>query len=150
MRFGARLVSEVAREYLDGRDGYDRKDVLEIARLQVAAETRALMETAGPVICDTDLLVIQVWWAEKYGALPDELIAMLAARQARAYLLMRPDLAWEPDPLRENPGDRDRLFSVYRACLNEGSEPYEVVGGTGEARLQRGIAAAQELLPGIN
>jgi len=149
MRFGGRLVPEVARSYLENRDGYGAEDVLEIARLQVAAEEAALAETAGLVVCDTDLLVIRIWWEERFGGLPDELTMLLAQRHERAYLLVQPDLPWVADSLRENPEDRDRLFDLYQALLVSESKPHRVVAGTGDARLEKAIEAAGALLPDL-
>jgi nicotinamide riboside kinase len=121
--------------------------VLTIARQQVAAEASALAETTDLLVCDTDLLVIQVWWQERFGELPEELIALLAARSERAYLLVQPDLPWAEDPLRENPLDRDRLFAVYQALLDADRMPHRVIGGSGEARLEAAVEGAQALLP---
>jgi len=123
--------------------------VLEIARLQAASEAVALSETDGLVVFDTDLLVIRVWWEERFGALPEEMIALLTARQTRAYLLMRPDLPWEADPLRENPEDRQRLFEVYEALLLAEGMPHRVISGQGEVRLRAAIEASQVLIPGL-
>jgi nicotinamide riboside kinase len=142
-------VPEVAREYLAGRDGYDEADVLEIARLQAAAETTALAEGHRLVICDTDLTVIRIWWEDKFGPLPERLISLFAARAERAYLLLQPDLPWEPDPLRENPKDRDRLFGRYEALLGADAAPYRVVSGSEDQRFQSALAAIDALLPDL-
>lgn len=146
-RLGGALVPEVARNYLTGRTGYTADDVLEIARRQVAREAEALTDGARFLICDTDLTVIQVWWEEKYGALPTELEDMLAARSARSYLLLAADLPWEPDPLRENPRDLVRLFDRYQALLESGVHPYRVISGVGDARLVCALEAVGALLP---
>ena len=140
------MVPEVARSYLEGREGYGAEDLLEIARLQVAEEAMALAETDGLVICDTDLLVIRIWWEERFGELPDELITLLAARCKRAYLLVQPDLPWAADPLRENENDRDRLFDRYQTLIAADSMPYRVVAGIGDVRLENAIDAASRLL----
>jgi nicotinamide riboside kinase len=132
--FSAPLVPEVARSYLAGRDGYGPDDVLAIARLQLEAEREALAGGAPVVVADTDLTVIQVWWEEKYGALDPWLAEALAARSERRYLLTRPDLPWQPDPLRESPHDRERLHVRYREILEGGPFPVYEVTGSGEAR----------------
>ncbi len=147
---GAPMVPEAARAFLTrraraGRAGYQADDLLRIARLQVAAEERSLATGAPLVVCDTDLTVIQVWWEERFGQLPEELAGLLAGRAARVYLLTRPDLPWVADPLRENPSDRDRLFLRYRALLETGPFPYRVIGGEGEARLQAALQAWRQL-----
>jgi nicotinamide riboside kinase len=130
---GMPLVPEVARNYLAGRSGYDRQDVLAIAREQQAAEQEALQESAV-VVADTDLTVIQVWWEEKYGELDPWLIEALARRTDRRYLLTVPDLPWERDPLRESPHDRDRLHQRYLQVLGSSPFPYVEVTGLGEER----------------
>ena len=65
---------------------------------------------------------------------------------ARSYLLLEPDIAWEADPLRENPDDRARLFDRYRELLQAGVFPFEQIGGIGQVRLERALAAAGRLL----
>jgi nicotinamide riboside kinase len=138
------LVTEVARDYLAGRHGYDRADVLAIARAQRDAEAAALA-TADLVVADTDLSVIQVWWEEKYGPLDPWLAEALMARSARRYLLTRPDIAWEPDPLRESPHDRQRLHRRYLEVLAAAPFPFAEIGGLGEARLSAALAALTRL-----
>lgn len=142
--FGVRYVEEYARRYLAGRTDYEPTDVEAIARGQMGLEARALATEASPVILDTDLLVIRVWWEEKYGPLPDWLRRAFAAQAPRRYLLTAPDLPWEPDPLRESPFDRDRLFEVYRATLVAKNLRFDVVRGTGAARLRCALAALEQ------
>ena len=141
---GAQLVPEVARNYLAGHSGYTAQDVLRIALRQAALEAEVLA-CGGVVICDTDLLVIQIWWREKFGELPAELVRALNARSTRCYLLLQPDLPWVADPLRENPDDRDRLFDGYQRELENSSFPFAVVGGTGKSRLVNALAAISRL-----
>ncbi len=87
------------------------------------------------VVCDTDLLVIQIWWQVKFGPLPEELKSALAGRSARAYLLTRPDIPWVPDPLRESGGERWGLHRRYRQALAGGPHPHLEVGGERHDRL---------------
>jgi nicotinamide riboside kinase len=147
-RFGAPLVTEIAREYLSGRTSYAAEDVLAIARRQLERETAARARTGGLLILDTDLTVIQVWWEEKYGQLPDELVEALEQRTERAYLLLAPDLPWTEDPLREHPHDRDRLFERYRQILAGGDFPHAIVSGHHGDRLTRALSVIEELFGG--
>lgn len=142
--FGVAYVTEYARDYLAGRTDYAPADVEAIARGQMALEADALAADRSPVILDTDLLVVRVWWEEKYGPLPDWLRRAFAAQAPRRYLLTAPDLPWEPDPLRESPLDRERLFEVYRATLVAEAQPFDVVRGTGAARLRCALAALEQ------
>ncbi len=144
-RFGAPVVAEVAREYLLGREQYAAEDVLEIARRQLAHEAELRAATRGLLICDTDVLVLAVWWEEKFGELPALIADALGRRGQRSYLLTRPDLAWEADPQRENPHDRERLFRRYLELLESSSSEYRVIEGEGVVRLERAVAAVAAL-----
>jgi nicotinamide riboside kinase len=130
----APLVTEAARGYLAGRSGYTCTDVLGIARLQLESEQQALAQGAPLVVADTDLTVIQVWWEEKYGELNPWLAEALRARTPRRYLVTRPDIPWQPDPLRESPNDRERLHARYLEILAADPFPYFEVGGLGARR----------------
>ncbi len=132
--FSAPLVPEVARDYLTGKVGYRKEDVLEIAQLQLAAEQAVLATAPRIMICDTDLLVLRIWWEEKYGSLDPWLREALRERSHRNYLLTVPDLPWEPDSLRDAPHDRERLFTRYQQALAEDGFPYVEVCGSGRRR----------------
>ena len=136
------LVPEVARRFLVGRTGYEKEDVLAIARAQQAAE-RSALERAGLVVADTDLTVIQVWWEEKYGALHPWILRALVERTPRRYLLAKPDLPWEFDPLRESPHDRPRLHERYRVLLQASAFPYHEVTGLGDERVNGALTQVQ-------
>lgn len=140
-------MAEAARDYLAGRTGYDARDLRAIARAQVESEQSALLSDAELIVCDTDLTVIQVWWEEKFGALPQELNVALGDRSERGYLLLKPDVAWSDDPLRENPHDRERLYSRYEQLLAAGPFPYAVVEGEGEARWASLLAGVRTIYP---
>ncbi len=142
--FGVACVEEYARAYLADRATYDRADVAAIARGQMALEAQALARGGSPVILDTDLLVIRIWWREKYGALPRWLERAWQAQAPRRYLLTAPDLAWEADPLRESRFDRERLFEVYRDALGTEGRRFDIVRGTGAERLAGALAALEE------
>ena len=133
--YDAPLVPEVARRHLTPNRPYGPKEVLAIAREQVCLEAEALAGSPRLVVCDTDLLVIQIWWQVKFGVLPEELAAALAGRSVRAYLLTRPDIPWVPDPLRETGGERSDLHRRYQRALAEGPHPYLEVGGPFSNRL---------------
>ena len=149
-RLGAALVPEVAREYLAGRTEYGRRDVLEIARLQREREAEVRAAHRGLVVCDTDLLVIRIWWEEKYGPLPEALSAPHGQSAGRGYLLLSPDLPWVADPLRENPHDRDRLFEIQRRALDRTPAPYQIVHGAGAARVRCALDAARAVLDALD
>ena len=135
--FAAPWVPEYAREYLEVRDGrYAQADLLNIAAGQCAGEDRAMQQGTPLVICDTDMVTIRIWSEEKFGGCDADLIALSEKRHYDHWLLCRPDLPWEPDPLRENPYDRDRLFAVYEEMLKQLGKPFTIIEGMRERRLE--------------
>ncbi len=133
----ARLVTEASRDLLAPGTDYGIEDVLAIAREQHRREMVALQATRGRVVADTDLLVIRIWLQERFQVWPSELAALWDRQSPRAWILTAPDIPWEPDPLRVNPHDRERLHGLYRQHLAGGQTPWIEVAGSVESRLQQ-------------
>ena len=103
------------------------------------------------MICDTDIGVIRIWWLERFGELPGELAADTEAeRSGRAYLLLEPDIPWQPDPQRENPQDRPRLLARHREALEHSGHPWAAVRGEGAERVQCALEAARRVLDAVD
>ena len=155
--------SEVAREYLNELERpYIEADLLEIAKEQcrfhgfgeevlkgfeVQVQTPPMVrgqarerKLRGYMFCDTDLITIYIWSMEKYGRAHPEIERMARTVNFDHWLLCKPDIPWEPDPLRENPHDRDRLFDIYERTLKEFGKPYFIVEGGREERMQKATA----------
>jgi len=124
----APLVTEASRDYLSDlyrrQPGirYTQQDLLEIARMQHAREQQALQTKPQWLVCDTDLLVIVIWSEVRFGNCEPALLQLFQAALAtnkRTYLLCDPGIPWQPDPLRENPLDREWLFGLYRDRLSD-------------------------------
>lgn len=133
---GAPMVDEVARGYLQGRAEYTAADVVRIAELQQDAEDAAVASGAAVVIADTDYQILSLWWQEKFAATEGQFPVSPPQRAGahRRYLLCYPDLAWEPDPLRENPFDRQRLFRLQMESLVSAEAQFRVIWGQGRFR----------------
>lgn len=144
--FGGVQYPEFARQYLTGKPehyGYD--DVEAIARGQLAQYTESLAQPGEYVFFDTWLIVTKVWFDWVYRRCPDWLEAAIAGHPVDLYLLCRPDIPWEPDPLRENGGEqREQLFGIYRDELIARNLPFAEVGGVGPGRLQNAIDAVSQ------
>lgn len=141
-------VSEVAREYIDGLDRpYEESDLLRIARAQAQNEDLIGEEFKGLMVCDTDLITIRIWSEEKYGRCHPWILEQSEKRHYDLWLLCRPDIPWEPDPQRENPLDRDRLFDVYEGMLRRLAKPFRIIEGGPEERLRTALDAIARLGP---
>jgi nicotinamide riboside kinase len=142
--FAAPWVAEFARQYLHDHlqvsATYQPSDLLHIAGQQQSAE-RDLDDATPFAFADTDLQVIYIWWQERFGPVPRVLSQAYARQSPRHYLLCEPDVAWTPDPLRENPVDRTRLFQAYEADLQRRGLAYSIVRGDGQARLDYALEA---------
>ena len=143
-------VKEYARAVLEeqGPD-YVEEDLLAFARGQLVAlgEGIQMAQRTGPplVFCDTDIITIRIWSEEVYGRC-HPLIKQLANNVAfDHWFLCRPDMPWEPDPLRENPQDRDRLFTVYEDMLKRLKKPYTIIEGDHGARMRTATAIVDGL-----
>jgi nicotinamide riboside kinase len=97
---------------------------------------------------DTDMITIRIWAQEKFGRVHPEIEQLVQETHYDHWLLCRPDMPWEPDPLRENPHDRDRLFDVYELTLKELSRPYTIIEGDHERRMRTAIAMIDVLIQG--
>lgn len=126
---GFYLVPEIARPYLESRNIIPQyHDVWEIGLLQYWEEMYA-QQHFSDVVCDTDLLTIIIWMEEKFGRCEAFIEERWRNSIADMYMLCRPDIPWEPDPLRENPYDRDRLFDIHKSKLNDAGKPYRIIEG---------------------
>jgi nicotinamide riboside kinase len=144
---GIPCALEFARFYLEknGPD-YDYELLRNMARLHREYQ-RVQVPPAAPLgIFDTDLINYKIWAEEVFGKCPAEIEAGIQDEAGHRYLLCAPDLPWEPDPLRENPTDRDRLFELHRAEIERLGRRYEIVRGTGDERLKNAEAALKRLL----
>lgn len=140
-RLGWACVPEFSRVYLQhlGRE-YVREDLPRIAAGQMAWEDWHAERARAPIVCDTDLTVLHIWSLHKYGAAEPSIAENLRRRPADFYLLAAPDFEWQPDPLRENPHDRDVLFAKYEALLQELGVPFLVLTGDPATRLEAAVA----------
>lgn len=144
-------VSEMARPYLtalevDGASApYNEHDLLRIAHLQLRTEDALAASITADrpqlLFCDTDLITIRIWGEEKYGRSDPWIVQRTEERHYDLWLLCTPDMPWEPDPLRENPHDRDRLFTVYERTLRDLKKPFVVLRGPHAERMTAAIRA---------
>lgn len=141
---GIHCCSEYAREFLNSSKGkYSFSDLDRIALGQLALWENAI----PPMICDTDLTVLKIWSLEKYGILSSLIQRQYVNQQFDHYFVCKPDIPWEPDPLREHPEDRDRLFCLYVEELKKMNRPFTVLNGVPEERLKRSREVINSLFP---
>jgi NadR type nicotinamide-nucleotide adenylyltransferase len=137
----APLIPEFSREYLKDKGlSYTFEDLVNIAIGQQNLEDEALKNGEKLIVCDTDLTVLNIWADERFGNIPAVVGARLKAYETDFYLLCKPDLPWEYDPLRENPNDRDRLFKRYNDLLKNLKCNFKIVQGKNTEREEKALS----------
>jgi len=143
--FDAPWTPEYAREYLELLPrAYREEDLLRMAREQWRRQQELMQqESSFFIFCDTGLLVLYIWAAVRFASVDPWIKEKLHNEPADLYLLCRPNIPWESDPLRENPNDRELLFLRYEQTAKELGLPYETI--TGDSRQQRLAQAIHHL-----
>ena len=138
--FNLPFAKEYAREYLDllNRD-YNQSDLLKIAKGQLQAENEMQL-------LDTDLVTLKIWSKYKYNSCDKWILDKTEKQKSknRFYLLCKPDIAWKPDPLRENPKNRMNIFKIYKDELDNLEHNYLIVEG--ENRIKKSISKISPLI----
>jgi nicotinamide riboside kinase len=142
--FDGEWIPEAAREYIStSHKPYTKEDVETIAKLQIELEEGMEKSLKPWLFCDTNLLVIKIWMEDVFGNCPDWILKEWANRTYDLHLLMKPDLEWEPDPIRENPDRQEYFYKLYQNELQNSGVLWCEISGTGEARLQHAIGSIQ-------
>jgi nicotinamide riboside kinase len=143
-------LPEYAREYFlvhsEKQRNYTLHDLASIASAQICRERDFLADQTTLRILDTDAVVLYVWWLEKFGHPAGWLEEYLYAIKDRHYLLTKPDVPWETDPLRESQYDRERIHTLYTQTLEEFESPYTEIEGLGWPRLNRAIEVIDSMI----
>ena len=138
--FNIPFTAEFAREFLNKLDGdYTQDDLLAIAKGQLQAENEMQL-------LDTDLVTLKIWSKYKYNSCDKWILDKIEKQKSknRFYLLCKPDIAWKPDPLRENPRERMNIFKLYKDELNNLEHDYFIIEG--ENRIKNSISKISYLI----
>ena len=111
------LVDEYARTFInENNNQYGYEDLLKIAKEQYKREV--LFKNENFCFCDTDLITIMIWSKFKFNKCDNWIINKIIEQknEKRIYLLCKPDIKWEYDPLRESEFNRGEIYDIY---LNE-------------------------------
>lgn len=142
------FVEEYGRTYCE-RFGMDltELDFAHIAGGQLYREDEMAKQANRMLFCDTELIVTQVW-SEIYfqGICQPWIIWANQARHYDLFLLLKPDIPWVNDGLREYEQQRDFMFQRLQEILEERGYPYVIISGGFEERTQIAVETVEELL----
>ncbi len=144
-QYGWLWIKEYARTYVENlRRPYTYDDVLHIARQQIAELGANYNEQV--ILYDTELIITKVWMQHKYGKVTAEVEQAIREQPMDLYLILAPDIAAQPDPVRENLDRREYFFEWYIREVEQTKRPYCIIRGTGNARSLAATKAIQALL----
>jgi nicotinamide riboside kinase len=144
--FSTIWVPEYAREYLTDLNGpYTQNDILEIADTQWETMEFVSKSSLPYIFFDTEMLVLKVWNLYKYGNCPPEIEQRWRNQEMDLYFLCGTDNAWEDDPLREHPEERDQLFTLYKKELLSSERPFVELWGNMEERLEEAMGMVMQM-----
>ena len=133
------FTEEYAREYLEKKKGaYTMDDLLAIAEEQYR-RNRGTGCKKDFLVCDTEMTVIKIWAMDKFGYCPGSINTLTERQEFDFIFLCKPDIPWQPDPLREDPGRRDYLFRLYAEELFLQDVDFVVLEGSREQRLEKAL-----------
>ncbi|MGV8094805.1 MAG: AAA family ATPase [Mangrovibacterium sp.] len=143
--FNTVYFPEYAREYLAEKKGnYSYKDVEHIAGKQIEGYEIARQTGKDFVFLDTWLIITKVWFEWAFDRVPAWLEEAIINHPVDLFLLCRPDIPWEPDPLREHGGEqREQLFQIYKKELQAYGFHFTEIYGIGEKRILNAIEAVK-------
>ncbi len=139
--FDSPWIPEFARFYVEKiTANYNYNDVVNIAKAQIWLWEQALSAKPSLLFQDTDLIITKVWFEQVFGKYPKWIDDYLIKMKPDLYLFCETDLPWQPDPARENPGQRrQQLSSIYKSEILKIKAKVQFITGTGPARLSNAI-----------
>lgn len=142
--FNCLWVPEYAREYcakLTRECTVD--DELNIFHGQIELENsieKNAIDAGHPILfCDTTIITVKVWCEHVFGFCPEITEQEYNSRYYDLYLLMKDDLPWQDDPLRNFPDQRAYFMDLYIRLMEEKGSKYKIVEGLGEVRFQNAL-----------
>lgn len=131
---------EFARSYLQNFERpYQLHDLEKIAEGQLKLEQSLENRANQFLICDTTLLVIEVWAEHAFGHCPEWIKNEVRNKTYDFTFLTNIDMPWEPDPLREHPHLRAHFMQVYTQKLINIHTSFHILSGTEEFRLSSAL-----------
>jgi len=130
--YNALYVKEFARTYLyklKNPSEYSLQDLDNIAVEQFNAYKQAEDTNPQLLVCDTEILTIKIWSEDKFKR-STRLIEDLFYKQSfDLYLLCKPDIPWEADPLREDEHRRNIIYTLYKNYCDEKNLHFTIIQG---------------------
>ena len=145
--FNTIWVPEFARHYVENLNRlYTKEDILYCAIMQFESEQLALLNANKFLFADTEMINNSVWLKDVYAETDEWIEENISANPYDLYLLLKPDLPFINDPVRENEHRRDFFFDWYKRELDKRSLNYAVISGKGDERMKNAIRDVEKII----
>jgi NadR type nicotinamide-nucleotide adenylyltransferase len=141
--YGEPVSAEFVRQYATTHPHLGFADHGPIAKGQMAAEDDAIQRARSLVILDTDLVSTVVYCEHYFGQCPPWIEDEARKRAGELYLLMRPDIPWVADGVRDRGDRRDEMHRLFRAKLRALALPFTEIGGDRDERFAGALQAIE-------
>lgn len=143
-------VPEYSRFYCEKLNGdATLQDEINMFHGQLALEKAVESITEKNVlICDTTILTVKIWCDELFKETPKLVLDQLKSHPYDFYILLKNDLPWKDDPLRNFKGRGDYFMDVWRKELKTLNACYQEIGGLAD-RTANAIEATDNFLKSI-
>ena len=133
-------VPEYARTYATQKHGaLTAADVEHIARGHWAQELSLEKIAVKYLFVDTDVAMTVFYSETLYGSCPAWVKDFANRITYDLYLLLSPDLPWQPDPVRSSPDSREQVIEYYLKRLVD--QRVVLISGVGPARFDAACRA---------
>lgn len=144
--FSTIWVPEYARTYVETLNRpYTYADVEIIAKTQIKEFEKAVYSQQKYVFFDTFLIITHVWFLHVYKHEPKWIESAIKNCNVDLYLLCKPNITWEYDPVRENPTNRDFLYDWYKRELIRYGKKFIEIDQIGKKRSQQAIESVKKI-----
>ncbi len=150
--FKTSWAPEYMREFLQTKWDTQQKtcsynDLETIAVGQIKNENIALKTATKVVFFDTNLKQLKVYAKLYYdGQCPELICREEKTRKYHFYFLLKPDIPWVADDLRDKPNERNELFQLFKAELDQSKEDYKIIKGNFKERTNIIIKEVEKLI----
>ncbi len=127
------FVPEFARFFIPTlKESYTAANLVDIARGQLYWHQLYKSNANKVLLCDTGVEAIDIWFQYRFGDINPQIRALFIADEHCIYLVCKPDIPWEADPLRETPHQRPQIFDSFVSLLNQFGKNYYIIEGQHE------------------
>ena len=134
--YKTKYVPEFARQFLQNKwdlknEICDIDDLIKIAFGQMKSENTLTDNSKKILFCDTNILVTKIWSESHYdGFCPKLIKELVKIYHYDLYILTQVDIPWIKDDLRDRPNNRNEMFDIFKAELDNKKLNYLIVIGS--------------------